>query len=129
LSVRECAELAAFVRGEREPTDFCHREHLRMAFEMLRRHDFAASVHHYSQALRRMTARAGKPEAFHQTVTVAFLALVSERMPQCPASDFETWVGRHPELLDKTLLSAWYSRERLASAAARRQFLLPDRLP
>ena len=57
---------------------FPHREHVRMAFEMLRRHDFPAAVWLFSRALRAMAARAGKPQAFNQTVTIAFLSLIAE---------------------------------------------------
>jgi hypothetical protein len=122
-------ELTTFVRGERDLHDFPHREHLRMAFEMLRRHDFAASVHLYSAALRAMTARAGKPEAFNQTVTIAFLALLAERMHESRTSDFEQLVQQAPALLNKGSLTLWYSEARLTSRAARQYFLLPDRLP
>jgi hypothetical protein len=119
--------LERFVRGEVDAAQFPHREHVRMAFEMLRRHDFAESVLHYSRALRLMVARAGKPQAFHQTVTVAFLALVAERMAECGEhADFAALVGRHPELLDKSVLKRWYAPQRLGSEAARRSFILPE---
>ena len=72
----ELAQLARFARGELDAGAFPHREHVRMGFELLRRHDFAATAYHCSFALRAMTARAGKPEAFHQTITIAFLALI-----------------------------------------------------
>ena len=49
-------ELARFIRGEVDPRTFPHSEHVRMAFEMLRRHDFAQTALHYSGALRAMTA-------------------------------------------------------------------------
>jgi hypothetical protein len=121
------SDLERFVRGEQDPADFPHREHVRMAFELLRRHDFAEVVLHYSRALRTMTARIGKPQAFHQTLTIAFLSLIAERMEQCgPQADFATLVREHPELLDKAALARWYRPERLASEAARRTFLLPE---
>src|SRR5579862_2458549 len=82
-----------FVRGLRDPADFPHREHVRMGFEMLRRHDFLTSVQHYSQALRSMTARAGHPQAFNQTLTIAFLSLIAERMQQHPQADFAALVS------------------------------------
>lgn len=123
----DCPELERFVRGETDAAQFPHREHVRMAFEMLRRHDFAESVLHYSRALRAMTARAGKPEAFHQTLTIAFLALIAERLEGAAADDFGTFVRANPDLLEKTVLARWYGAERLGSAAARRTFLLPDR--
>ena len=79
---------------------------------------------HYSQALRKMTARIGKPDAYHETVTIAFLALIAERMGD--ATDFEGFASVNPDLFDKRILARWYSPERLASDRARRHFLLPD---
>jgi hypothetical protein len=125
----DCPELGRFLRGEVDAAQFPHSEHLRMAFEMLARHDFAETVLHYSRALRAMTARAGRPEAFHQTVTIAFLALIADRMARGQADDFAAFVRANPELLEKTLLGRWYGPERLASEAARRTFLLPDPAP
>jgi hypothetical protein len=123
----ELTDLERFARGEVDPGNFPHREHVRMAFEMLRRHDFAESVLHYSRALRAMTARAGKPQAFNQTVTIAFLSLVAERMQESGgAANFDALVRAHPELLDKAALTRWYRPERLASDAARHTFLLPE---
>src|SRR6185312_14081735 len=49
------AELLRFIQGEIDPRAFPHGEHVRMGFEMLRRHDFAATCLHYSAALRAMT--------------------------------------------------------------------------
>jgi hypothetical protein len=123
----DCPDLERFVRGEIDAAVFPHREHVRMAFEMLRRHDFAETALHYSRALRAMSARAGNPRAFHQTVTIAFLSLIAERMQDCGgAADFEALVRDHPELLDKAALTRWYRPERLASEAARHTFLLPE---
>jgi hypothetical protein len=120
----DCPDLERFVRGEVDPAQFPHREHVRMAFEMLKRHEFAETVLHYSRALRALTARAGKPEAFHQTMTIAFLSLIAERM-EGGAGDFAAFARQHPELLEKSVLTRWYGPERLASAAARRIFVLP----
>jgi len=125
----DCPELRRFVRGEIPAREFPHREHLRMAFEMLRRHDFPETVLHYSRALRTMTERAGKPEAFHQTVTIAFLALIAERMEGAGAADFTAFTQANPDLLEKSVLRRWYRPERLGSEAARRTFLLPEPAP
>ncbi len=125
----DCPELGRFLRGEIPAADFPHREHVRMAFEMLKRHDFAETLLHYSRALRAMTAQAGRPQAFHQTVTVAFLSLIAERMEAAGAADFAAFAHENPDLIEKSALACWYSPERLASAAARRTFLLPDGAP
>jgi len=122
----DCPDLERFVRGEIDPAAFPHREHVRMAFEMLRRHDFAETALYFSRALRAMAARAGKPQAFHQTITVAFLSLISERVETRPAADFTAFARDNPDLFDKAALARCYRPERLASELARRTFLLPD---
>lgn len=121
-----CLDLQRFVRGELEATRFPHREHVRMGFEMLRRHDFAETVFHFSSTLRAMAVKAGKPQAFHQTVTIAFLSLIAERIDSGDYADFDSFARANADLLDKSALSRWYPSERLATDAARRTFLLPE---
>ena len=122
----ECEELQRFIRGEMDATRFPHREHVRMGFEMLRRHEFVETALHYSRALRIMAARAGKPQAFHQTTTIAFLSLMAERLECASHTDFEAFASANPDLFDKSVLTRRYSAARLGSEAARRTFLLPD---
>lgn len=122
----DCPDLGRFVRGDLDPAQFPHREHVRIAFEMLKRHDFPETALHYSRALRTMAERAGRPQAFHQTITIAFLSLIAERMETAGAADFAAFAQANPDLLEKSVLTRWYAAERLASAAARRTFLLPD---
>src|SRR5215472_4994930 len=88
----ECPDLERFVHGEISPAHFPHHKHVRMAFEMLRRHDFAETAWLFSRALREMAARAGKPQAFNQTMTIAFLSLIAERMERGGAPDFAAFV-------------------------------------
>jgi hypothetical protein len=121
----DCPELERFVRGEIAAADFPHREHVRMAFEMLRRCDFAESVWLYSKTLRMMALRADKPQAFSQTVTLAFLSLIAERMEQSRPADFSAFAREHAEVFDKDLLARWYPREQLAADITRRVFVLP----
>ena len=122
------ADLERFLRGEIDPACFPHREHVRMAFAMLQRFDFVESALHYSRALRELTARAGRPEAFHQTVTIAFLALIAERLESGKYADFEAFARANPEVLGKSALRNWYTAARLDSQLARRTFVLPDRV-
>ena len=121
----ECPDLARFVRGEIGAADFPHREHVRMAFELLRRHDFAKTVWLFSRTLRAMAARAGKPQAFNQTVTIAFLSLIAERMECGGTEDFAAFERDHAGVFEKTALARWYPPERLATETTRRIFVLP----
>jgi hypothetical protein len=118
--------LIRFVKGECDPDNFPHGDHVRMAFEMLRRHSFPETALHYSFALRSMAARAGRPEAYHETITLAFLSLIAERADAAGAEDYATFARGNPDLFDKRVLARWYDPARLASDAARRMFLLPE---
>ena len=84
-------------------------------------------------ALQRFAAHHGKHGLYHETVTVAFLTLIHERMAAdlidrgCDAHDlvWEDFARRHPDLFAAELLSRYYSRETLRSDLARRCFVLP----
>ncbi len=118
--------LQRFLHGEFCAGDFPHREHVRMAYEMLGRHDFAETVLHFSRTLRAMAARAGRPQAFNQTITVAFLAVIAQRLAEAPAVGFADFAARNADLFDRSLLARWYRPEQLSSPQARGTFLLPD---
>jgi len=124
--MESCLDLERFVRGEIDAAAFPHREHVRMAFEMLRRHNFAETAYHFSSTLQGMAGRAGKPQTFHQTITIAFLSVIAERLAFRDYPDFDSFSRVNSDLLDKSVLSRWYPTERLASDAARRTFLLPE---
>ncbi len=119
-------DLDQFLRGEVDPRGFSHADHVRMGFEMLGRYDFAQTAYHYSRALRAMTQRVGKPEIFHQTLTIAFLALIAERRYAGDYEDFTAFAAANPDLMTGSPIGEWYSPQRLASEAARTTFVLPD---
>lgn len=121
-----CRELERFMAGDADIRAFPHEQHVRMGFEMLRRHDFTEAAHLYSRALRAMAERAGQPQVFHQTITIAFLSLIAERMQAGKPADFAGFAAKNPDLLAKSVLSRWYRPERLASEIARSSFVLPD---
>ena len=120
-------ELAAFPQGYVDGANFHHSDHVRVAFEMVRRHDFLEAAQTYARGLRAIAARAGNPDAYHETITIAFLALIAERAEGFDS--YDAFAAANPDVLDKSVLTRWYAPERLASAAARRTFLLPDRHP
>jgi hypothetical protein len=119
-------ELAAFLHGEVDPRDFHHADHVRLAFEVLARHPFLEAAGAIRAALKAMAVRAGNPNAYHETITMAFLALIGERRAVGGFSDYESFAAANPDLLDKALLSRWYGPRKLGSETARRVFVLPD---
>ncbi len=119
------AELAAFAAGEIAPADFPHREHLRFAYELLARFSFGETLQHFERGLQHLAARAGKPQLYHQTITVAFLSLVAQRRAERPAPNWGAFIAANADLLDKDVLLRWYAPEELASDLARTVFCLP----
>jgi len=119
-------DLLAFLHGETDARTFRHVDHVRMAFEVLIRHpDFLAAATAYSRALKTMAARAGNAGAYHETITLAFLSLIAERLAVAACDDFEAFAAANADLLDKGALTRWYKPDRLATALARRTFVLP----
>ncbi len=118
-------DLQVFLDGQTDSGSFHHADHVRMAFEILRRHDFPTAVHAYCSSLKKIAARAGRPAAYHETITVAFLALVGERLAECAYDDFAAFAAANPDLMEKAALEHHYAPERIRSEIARTTFVLP----
>lgn len=115
-----------FERLELEAPAFRHSDHIQVAYALLDRGDFVKACALYASTIRTMAENVGVPQKFNTTITFAFMSLVAERKEQSNARDFASFIESNPDLLDKNILTRWYSKERLTSAAARRRFLLPD---
>jgi hypothetical protein len=115
----------AFTAGQLAPAGFDHRAHLRAAFLLLRSRPFLEACMAMRDGLQALAGKLGKPDLYHETVTLAFMALVAQRMP---AGDWESFVAQHAELCERGLLDSYYSPALLASAAARKTFAMPDRI-
>ena len=119
-------ELRAFETGRLDPAKFPHREHLRFAYEMLCRHSFGEAISRFSRGLTLLTAKAGRPQLYHETITVAFLALINERRLRGGAENWSQFAKNNADLFDKTCLERWYTAEQLGTDLARRTFCLPS---
>jgi hypothetical protein len=113
----------AFAGGRLAPEGFDHRAHLRAAFLLLRSRPFLEACIAMRDGLQALAGKLGKPDLYHETVTVAFMALVAERGPD---EDWTGFIAAHPELCERGLLDGWYSKALLASGAARKTFAMPD---
>lgn len=119
-------ELHAFETGALDPAKFPHSEHLRLGYEMLARYPFGEAVLRFSRGLKLLAAKAGRPEIYHETITVAFLALINERRGRGAAEDWSAFRRNNGDLFSKRCLEKWYTAEQLASDLARRTFCLPS---
>lgn len=120
--------LAAFEEGRVDPRHFSHREHVRIGYELLERQPFPEALLHLARGLRRLVAKAGRPEAYHETITAAFLALIAERRLTARSADWNDFAARNPDLFQKELLLEFYELALLQSALARQTFILPGKL-
>ena len=106
--------------------EFGHREHVEMAFHMLSEYDFVEATARYASTIRALAEKHGAPEKYNATITFAFVSIIAERMSsESSSEDVGVFFDRNPDLLDKKLLGRWYSDDRLNSALARSQFILP----
>lgn len=108
--------------------EFHHREHVRVAWGMLREGGVSATLERYPAAIRRFAHHVGAAGLYHETVTWAFLFLVHERMADLPPR--HTWpefasVSQDLLLDHRATMLRHYTAERLDSELARRTFLLP----
>ncbi|MEM9385644.1 MAG: hypothetical protein AAGA68_11330 [Pseudomonadota bacterium] len=120
---------ARFEAGTLAPDEFSHEDHVRVAFDLLQRHEFLEATARFGRGARALAARSGVPERFNATITLAFLALIRECMVQEVPASAEALLQQYPQLTHRGLLSRWYSSARLASPLARQAFVLPDRAP
>jgi hypothetical protein len=109
--------VAAFEAELIPPADFTHARHVRVAWGLLRRHPPDEAYARLVAGLRSFATRAGRPDAFHETITRAWFELIGQ------SAD----LADDPELQDRGLLARYYSRAALA--AGRREWVEPDLHP
>jgi flavin reductase (DIM6/NTAB) family NADH-FMN oxidoreductase RutF len=107
----------AFETGEIGSDEFPHERHVRVAWGLAQRYGHAEGLERLRAGIGGIAARAGRPEAYHETITRAWFELIAG------ADALE----HHPELFDKTLLGRYYSPARLA--AGRAMWVEPDLHP
>jgi len=125
LAAKPADLLADFEAGQIDPASFPHRDHVRVSYELLERHPFPEALLHLARGLRRLAAKAGRPEVYHETITAAFLALIAERRLRGSYADFQDFAERNRDLFCKELLSKFYEPSVLQSSVARQTFILP----
>ena len=121
--------MRALETGALDLAKFPHSEHVRLGYEMLGRYCFGDAVARFSRGLKLLAAKAGKPQVYHETITVAFLALINERRARAATRTWDEFKAGNPDLFDKRCLEKWYGAEQLATELARQTFCLPKLLP
>jgi hypothetical protein len=108
-------------------SQFDHAGHVRAGWWYLRHHGLGEAIDRFSRALRAFAAANGAHSKYHETMTVAWMLLIAERLTTSRDLDWPAFASRHPELFaSPSLLTRYYSSAALESDAARRGFVMPD---
>lgn len=106
---------------------FTHAGHLRAAWWYLRTYSLGDAIDRFRAALQAYAASLGAARKYHETMTVAWLLLIHERLDDTSRTlDWDTFSARHPELFDQALLGRYYDGATLESERARRTFVMPQ---
>jgi hypothetical protein len=129
LTLSDDAFLAALDRCELGAHEFPHRAHLRLAFLCVQRHGAAAAEEHAGNAIRRLATSHGHAAKYNDTLSRAWVRVVAHAMARHSGAGFDALLAAHPQLLDKHILLAHYSRSTLFGPAARSGWVEPDLQP
>ena len=105
---------------------FPHEEHLHVVFVKSARATADATLEFMRDGIRAMAAANGKPEAYHDTRTAAWVQIIVAARAGFDGT-FAQFLEQHPELTRRDLLSDYYTDALLNSDAARAAFQPPDR--
>ncbi len=119
--------IQAFEARTLEPSAFHHKDHVIVAYALLSKSCFMDAATVYARSIDTMAIKAGAPEKFNLTITLAFMSMIAERMAGADYREFEDFISRNPDLLSRDILKTWYSPARMHSDLARAMFLMPDR--
>ncbi len=120
-----------FEKGIPPSAAFHHVEHVKVAFAYLCIYPKLQALERFANGIRLMAIAKGKPQAYHETITWAYVFLIHERMMKNGASDWQTFAAANPDLLDwkDSILSRYYSKSVLDSDLARQVYVMPDLPP
>jgi len=118
--------LRALESCELAESDFGHAAHVRAAYLYLQAFEFAEALGRIRRSIRNYAEHLGKPDRYHETITVAYVALIHQHIGERGGAGGWTAFARdNVELFQPDLLRRFYSRAQLDSPMARQIFLLP----
>ncbi len=121
--------LHAFLDGSLSPQHFHHRDHLRVAWLLVRRMDVASATRTMSTGVRRFGATHGHAAMYHETLTRFWVRIVAHMARERPGIDeFDVFIASFPQALDTGLPHRHWRHDTLWSAAARAAWVEPDLL-
>lgn len=120
----------ALERGDIANEGFHHASHLHVAWVYLAESSSAQeAANKMRDTLRRFALAAGRPEKYHETITLFWVHLLACAYVASRGGRLEEIVHANPQLLEKNLPLVYYSARRLFSDEARALWVEPDLKP
>ena len=113
-----------------EGGSFDHEAHVYLAWLYLDRYPLTEAIDRFTSALKRLTTKLGVPGKYHEIISWFYMLIIAQRRAGNAGNDWPNFKEKNPDLLSRedNVLNRYYNRETLATVAARRSFVLPDRL-
>ena len=110
------------------PADqFNHAAHVRAGWLYLRQYPIGEAIDRFCRSLRAFAAANGATGKYHETMSVAWMLLIAERLTAARDLEWPRFADRYPELFaSPSLLLHYYSSATLDSERARAGFVMPD---
>lgn len=119
----------AFLADQLPPERFHHRDHLRLAWWLIRERGVAEATRAVTEGIRRFATRHGHAAKYHETLTQFWVRIVAHVMAAHPdVTAFDGLLAAFPRLLDKDLPLCHWRGETLWSPEARACWVEPDLL-
>jgi hypothetical protein len=122
-------DLIAAIDSKSFPLEaFTHAQHVRLAWACLRTMPLLPAMIEFRRLLRAYATHHGKPNLYHETITLAYLLLVYERIARTPhLKEWAAFSTEHADLLSfrNGPFFQLYSPDVLHNPAARVHFMLP----
>jgi hypothetical protein len=127
-SIQDINFTLRFEAGAVAPSEFHHRDHLRLAYVYLCENDTLSANDKMRQALKKFLKDNGvPPEKYHETLTYSWVQAVRHFMENGDAAtSFDGFIAVNASLLDMDIMLTHYTRDTLFSGQARTEFVQPD---
>ena len=102
---------------------FRHGDHLRFAWLCVHAEPVEGAIARVRNAIRKYAAHLGKPNLYHETMTVGWVRLIASHAE----GSFAEFLAANEARLGKELLHRFWSPELLTSERAKREWVEPDR--
>ena len=123
--------LTQFENQTLSPIHFRHIGHLRLAWLYLNRHDVETAIGLVCSGIQAYAESLGATTKFHLTITDAIVRIMAKRVDAMAKKEWDLFLDENRDLVEDALsvLSQYFSKDRLFSEEARTSLVQPDIKP